>query len=263
MSSQAAQKALRKVVVGGNWKSNGSLDFIKTFVPQVLNQMKFDQNKCDVVVCPTPIHMSLVKSLISDNFKVSSQNVSMHCSGAYTGEFSAKMLKDAGFDWTLTGHSERRQFFGDTSEIVGIKTSQSVKNNLNAIACIGENLNERNENRTIQVCIDQLLPILKHVQDENLWKNIVIAYEPVWAIGTGKTASPDQAQEVHFELREWIRKNVSAKVADEIRIIYGGSVTEKNAKDLIVKQDIDGFLVGGASLKPGFKDIIDSHVLKC
>jgi len=257
-----ATSTVRKVLIGGNWKSNGDQAFMKSFVPNVLNNLKFEDSKCEVVVCPTLLHMSFAKSLISNNVQVSSQNVSMYPSGAFTGEVTSKMVKDMGFNWTLTGHSERRQIFGETSDAVGIKTKEAIAAGLNAIACIGENLNERTENKTIDVCISQLVPILKNICDIKLWKQIVIAYEPVWAIGTGKTATPEQAQEVHLKLREWIENNVSQEVAKEIRIIYGGSVTENNAKDLIVQNDIDGFLVGGASLKAGFTTIVDSHKFK-
>lgn len=255
-------KALRKVLIGGNWKSNGDQAFIKSFVPSVLNTLKFEDSKCEVVVSPTALHMNLVKSLISNNVQVSSQNVSQYPNGAYTGEVTSKMIKDLGFNWTLTGHSERRQYFGESSDVVAVKTKEALAAGLSVIACIGENLTERTENRTVDVCISQLAPILKNISDIKLWKDIVIAYEPVWAIGTGKTASPEQAQEVHFKLREWLGSNVSKEVALETRIIYGGSVTETNAKELITQPDIDGFLVGGASLKPGFTAIVDSHIYK-
>lgn len=256
-------KSLRKVLIGGNWKSNGDANFAKNFVPQVLNNLKFNQDKCEVVVSPTSVHMSLVKSLITTpGIHVSSQNVSQYPAGAYTGEVTPQMLKDLEFNWTLTGHSERRQYFGETSEIVAIKTKNALDSGLNVIACIGENLTEREENRTIDVCIAQLSPIMKTLNDLNAWRNVVIAYEPVWAIGTGKTATPEQAQEVHMHLRNWMRQNLSENVANETRIIYGGSVSDKNAKDLIVQNDIDGFLVGGASLKPAFTDIVASSELK-
>jgi triosephosphate isomerase len=254
---------LRKVLIGGNWKSNGDVQFAKNFVPQVLNKLKFNKNNCEVIVSPASIHMSLVKSLITnEGVHVSSQNVSQYPAGAYTGEVTSKMLKDLDFNWTLTGHSERRQYFGETSEVVAIKTKNALDAGLNVIACIGENLTEREENRTLDVCISQLGPIMKTLNNLGAWKNVVIAYEPVWAIGTGKTASPEQAQEVHMHLRAWLRKNLSETVANETRIIYGGSVTEKNAKDLITQGDIDGFLVGGASLKPAFSDIVESSGLK-
>lgn len=253
----------RKILIGGNWKSNGDANFAKSFIPQVLNNLKFQKDRCEVVVSPSFLHMNLVKSLISlEGIHVCAQNVSQYKAGAFTGEVNPQMLKDMDFHWTLTGHSERRQFFGETSDIVAIKTKNAIDHGMNVIACIGENLTEREEKRTIDVCISQLVPILKTLNDLKAWRNIVIAYEPVWAIGTGKTASPEEAQEVHQKLREWLKTNLSDDIASETRIIYGGSVTDLNAKYLISQSDIDGFLVGGASLKPAFSTIVESNELK-
>jgi triosephosphate isomerase len=248
----------RRVFIGGNWKCNGDSNFIETHV-KFLNDLQFDENKCQVCVCPTMIHLQHVRKILNDKIIVSSQNVSMFDSGAYTGEVSAKLLKDINVHWTLVGHSERRQYFGDTEEVIGHKIKQCLANGVSVIACIGEKLNEREEGRTMDVCIHQLKTIAANVTS---WDNIVIAYEPVWAIGTGKTASPQQAQEVHFEIRKWITSNVSEDVASKIRIIYGGSVTDSNCNELILEKDIDGFLVGGASLKTGFKTIVDTHSRK-
>jgi triosephosphate isomerase len=249
---------MRKVFVGGNWKCNGDINFIKTHMKNVINTLTFDSTKCDVTISPTNLHLELTKSLLDKNSKVqiASQNVSAYPDGAYTGEVSAKQFKDYGIDWAILGHSERRQFFGDTNEIVGKKTKISLDNNLNIIACIGEKLEERESKQTMKVCLEQMEWISKNTKD---WSKVVIAYEPVWAIGTGKTASKEQAQEVHQELRNWISTKVSKEVAQSVRIIYGGSVTDTNANELIGQSDIDGFLVGGASLKAGFKAIVDSY----
>jgi triosephosphate isomerase len=249
---------MRKVFIGGNWKSNGDLNFINNHMKSVINTLKFDTKKCEVIISPTNLHLELVRSLLDKNsaVKISSQNVSAYPDGAYTGEVSAKQLKNYGIDWTIIGHSERRQFFGDTNEVVGKKTKISLENGLNVIGCIGEKLDERESKRTMEVCLSQLESIAKNSAD---WSKVVIAYEPVWAIGTGKTASPQQAQEVHGELRNWISNKVSKEVANAVRIIYGGSVTEQNANELITQADIDGFLIGGASLKPGFNTIVEAH----
>lgn len=249
---------MRKVFIGGNWKSNGDVNFIKNHMKSLINTLTFDASKCEVVISPTTLHLELVRSLLdkNSNVKISSQNVSAFPDGAYTGEVSAKQLKDYGIEWTLIGHSERRQYFGESNEVVGKKTKIALDNGVNAIACIGEKLEERESNRTMEVCLGQLDAIARNTVD---WSKVVIAYEPVWAIGTGKTASKEQAQEVHCELRNWISTKVSKEVAQAVRIIYGGSVTETNANDLIDQTDIDGFLVGGASLKAGFKTIVDSH----
>jgi triosephosphate isomerase len=240
----------RKVFIGGNWKSNGDVQFVSSHV-DFLNSLDFEADKSEVLVAPTFIHLSSVQSRLDSKYLISSQNVSMYDNGAYTGEISSKQLRDLGVNWTIIGHSERRQFFHEDEEVIAKKIKISLSNGLNVVACIGEKLQERQENRTIDVVTAQLKTILDSVDD---WSKVVIAYEPIWAIGTGVTASPEQAQEVHSEIRKI--------VGDKVRIIYGGSVTEKNAGDLIVKDDIDGFLVGGASLKSGFKDIVDAYKKK-
>jgi triosephosphate isomerase len=250
----------RKIFIGGNWKCNGDRKFIKDN-SLFLKSIKFDNSKCDVVICPAFIHLeSTLNELSGSSILVSAQNVSMNDNGAFTGEISAKQLKDLNIKWTLVGHSERRQFFGDTEEVISKKIKISLQNGINVIACIGEKLEERNEGKTLEVCISQMKTIVESV--ENNWDKIVIAYEPVWAIGTGKTATPEMAQEVHQQLRKWIIENINEKIASNIRIIYGGSVTEGNCNSLIKEKDIDGFLVGGASLKSDFSKIILSYEQK-
>lgn len=249
----------RKVFVGGNWKCNGDKNFVRNHCA-VLKAVQFDSNKCEVVICPSSIHLDLALTELSgSNVRVCSQNVSMNENGAFTGEVSAKQLLDFGLNWTLIAHSERRQFFGDDESTIGKKIKLALANNLNIVMCIGEKLEERNENKTMDVCINQLKTLVANVGDSELWNRIVIAYEPVWAIGTGKTATPEMAQEVHQGIRKWMSENVSNEVAQRIRIIYGGSVTEANCNILIKENDIDGFLVGGASLKPEFSKIIMSY----
>ena len=182
--------------------------------------------------------------------------------GAFTGEVSAKLLKDAGINWTLTGHSERRVGFGipgETSAVVGRKTAVALKNGMSVIACIGEQLADREAGTTMNVCSEQLAAIAAELNEAD-WKRVVIAYEPVWAIGTGKVATPEQAEETHGQIRAWIAANVSSAVAHAVRIIYGGSVKGSNCKALIACPNIDGFLVGGASLLPEFVDIIKVNI---
>lgn len=251
---------MKKILIGGNWKSNGDLNFVKNHL-KFINSLTFDKSRCEVVIAPTTLHLGSVKDLLDkkSDVQISSQNVSAFPEGAYTGEVTAKQLKDFGIDWTLVGHSERRQYFGETNEVVGKKVKISLDNGLTVIACIGEKLEERESKKTMEVCLSQIEAIAKSVSD---WKRVAIAYEPVWAIGTGKTATPQQAQEVHGELRNWVSKKVSQDVAKQVRIIYGGSVTEQNAGELITQSDIDGFLVGGASLKSGFKTIVEAHINK-
>jgi len=166
---------------------------------------------------------------------------------------SAAMLLDHQINWVILGHSERRHVFGETDSVVALKTKLALQAGLSVMACIGEKLDEREASKTDEVNARQLAAIRKEVED---WSKVVVAYEPVWAIGTGKTASPEQAQEAHESIRAWLKKNVSAKAANEVRILYGGSVTDANAAELISKPDVDGFLVGGASLKDAFKQIV-------
>ncbi|GFP81744.1 triosephosphate isomerase cytosolic [Phtheirospermum japonicum] len=169
------------------------------------------------------------------------------------------MLVNLDIPWVILGHSERRALLGETSEFVGDKVAYALAQGLKVIACIGETLEQREAGSTVEVVAAQTKAIADRISN---WTNVVLAYEPVWAIGTGKVASPAQAQEVHFELRKWLNKNVSAEVAASTRIIYGGSVNGGNCKELAGQPDVDGFLVGGASLKPEFIDIIKSAEVK-
>jgi len=247
--------ASRNLFVGGNWKCNGTMDFATKFPKDVLHALKFDSSKVEVVVAPSLIHLTTVQqALKGTDVQVSAQNSSLYGPGAYTGELSAQMLVDAAIPWVILGHSERRHVMGETDEVVGKKTALALQSGRSVMACIGELLEERETKRTDEVNARQLAAILKETGDD--WSNIVVAYEPVWAIGTGVTASPEQAQEAHDFVRSWIKSNVSQKAADETRILYGGSVTDKNADELIAKPDVDGFLVGGASLKDAFKEIV-------
>jgi len=245
---------MRKVFIGGNWKSNGNLAFCKKHCEEVLNKISFDKTKTEVVVSPLSIHLSLVKDLIKNDIQVSAQNISLTKEGAFTGEISAIAMKDLGINWTILGHSERRTLYGECNETVANKVIRAEEQGLNSIACIGETKEQREKNETMKV-IQAQLQAIKNVKPD--WSKIVLAYEPVWAIGTGLTATPDQAQEVHNEIRAWLKKEISEKVANETRIIYGGSVSDTTAGDLIKKNDIDGFLIGGAALKPAFKKIVE------
>ena len=185
--------------------------------------------------------------------------------GAYTGELTADLVKDFGIQWTILGHSERRSSVAaESAELVGTKVQIALEAGLNVIACVGESLDERENGRTMEVVKQQLGPIVQATLaagGEAAFKSLVIAYEPVWAIGTGKTASPDQANAVHADIRAWLGSMVNPAVANDMHIIYGGSVKAANCDDLVQKPDIDGFLVGGASLKDEFLKIIQSAAL--
>lgn len=207
----------------------------------------------EVIVAPVSLHIAMAKVMLQDNVKVAAQNISAHGTGAYTGEIAAEQLVDFGLEWTIIGHSERRTLFNEDNETVAKKVANAQEVGLNVILCIGESLEQRESNSTNDVLKEQLNSAKDSVKD---WSKIVIAYEPIWAIGTGKVASTEQAQETHQYIRSWVTENVSEETATSTRIIYGGSVNDKNCKDLIGQADLDGFLVGGASLKPAFQTIV-------
>lgn len=226
-------------------RRNGSNSSIKEIVNN-LNNASLDPNT-EVVVSPPSIFLQTVRESLDKRIGVAAQNVFYKPNGAYTGEISAEQLKDSNIDWAILGHSERRTILKESDETVSLKTKVATEAGISVIWCCGESLEEREAGTTIEVVSKQLESLKSHISD---WSRVVIAYEPIWAIGTGKVATTSQAQEVHKAIREWLAKNVSDKVAEETRILYGGSVNEKNCSELAQQPDIDGFLVGGASLKP-------------
>lgn len=242
--------------VGGNWKCNGTKASIVKLV-DVLNSHEVT-HAVDVVVAPTAAHLGLVQSILTNSaIQVSAQNC-IPAGGAFTGEINAAQVKDLGLDWVIIGHSERRTKYGETDEVVAAKVAAAVQAGLKVIACIGETLDEREAGKTMDVVLRQMAAIDEAYSGTGKgmdWyaTDLVIAYEPVWAIGTGKVATPEQAQEVHAGLRNYL--GVSRA---DTRIIYGGSANDKNCGDLYSQADINGFLVGGASLLPAFNTIIDS-----
>ncbi|CAD6230504.1 GSCOCG00006791001-RA-CDS [Cotesia congregata] len=243
----------RKFFVGGNWKMNGNKKEINDIV-EFLKAGPLDPNVEVVVGCPS-IYLTYTKSILPSNVFISAQNTYKVPKGAFTGEISPAMLVDNGIPWVILGHSERRNVFGENDELIAEKVAHALEAGVKVIACIGEKLEEREANKTEEVVFRQTKAIADKIKS---WDNVVLAYEPVWAIGTGKTASPQQAQEVHDKLRAWFTKNVSQTVSESLRIIYGGSVTADNAQELAKEKDIDGFLVGGASLKPDFVKIVNA-----
>ncbi len=204
------------------------------------------------MVAPPALYLLLVRENLRSGIEVAAQNVFDKPDGAYTGEISAHQLIDSNITWTIIGHSERRTLFGETDAIVSSKTKYALDHKIGVIWCCGESLEQREASQTVDVVTSQLAALKNALgTSPATWTNVVIAYEPIWAIGTGKVATTAQAQEVHAAIRAWLLENVGPEVAEATRILYGGSVNEKNCKDLSKEADIDGFLVGGASLKPG------------
>ncbi|KAF8334462.1 triose phosphate isomerase [Amanita rubescens] len=248
--------AARKFFVGGNFKMNPTTQSGLESLLKNLNQADLDSNT-EVVIAPPTIYLSATKTLVRKDIAVSAQNCHFKESGAYTGEISPKQLVDFEIPYVVLGHSERRTLFGETSEIVAQKVRAALDIGLKVILCIGETLKEREEGKTTQVVETQLKAVVDVVTKESDWSNIVIAYEPVWAIGTGKVATTSQAQEAHVDIRAYLTQVLS--IGETTRVIYGGSVTAANCVELARQNDVDGFLVGGASLKPEFVNIVNSR----
>ncbi|KAJ6551194.1 Triosephosphate isomerase [Mycena capillaripes] len=246
----------RQFFVGGNFKMNPGSVAEKKALIELLNLAQLDP-AVEVVVSPPSLYLIQLKEILRPEIQVAAQNCYYKDSGAFTGEISPCQLKDAGIPYVILGHSERRTLFHETNEIVALKTQAALASSLSVILCIGETLEQRETNQTTKVCSEQLQAAVD-VLKESDWSKIVIAYEPVWAIGTGKVATSTQAQETHADIRAFLSKAVSPAVAQSTRIIYGGSVNKGNCKELALQPDVDGFLVGGASLKPEFVDIINS-----
>lgn len=239
---------MRKPIIAGNWKLNlterDAVELVTT-----LQKALVDITEIDIVVCPVLTAIPVVHDvLLESNIAVGAQNLFWEDSGAYTGEVSAPLLKDIGVEYVIIGHSERRQYFCETNETVNKKIRAALKHGLIPIVCVGEVLAEREANKTFEVIRTQCQESLAGFKTDEI-KQIVIAYEPVWAIGTGKTATPAQAQEVHRFIRQLLVKMHNEDVAETVRIQYGGSVKPENTAELMAEPDIDGALVGGASLK--------------
>ena len=238
---------MRKPIIAGNWKMNKTPEEAKALVTELKPLVK-DAN-CDVVVCVPAVNFAAVKEAAKGSkIKLGAENVHWAKSGAFTGELSADMLKACGVEYVIIGHSERRQYFGETDETVNLRARAAIAAGLTAIVCVGETLEERDAGKLEEVIVRQMNVGLKDVTAADCAK-LVIAYEPVWAIGTGRTATPDQAQEVHALIRATLAKLVGAETAETVRIQYGGSMKPGNAAELLAKKDIDGGLIGGAALK--------------
>jgi len=247
----------RQFFVGGNFKMNPATRDQKKALIKTLNDAEIDPST-EVVIAPPALYLIPVLESIRKEIKVSAQNAYTKEAGAFTGEISPAQLVDAGIPYVILGHSERRTLFSESSELVAQKAQVAIKVGLSVIFCVGETLQQRESGQTAQVVQAQLQALVESIKEPN-WSNIVIAYEPVWAIGTGKVATSAQAQEAHEDIRSFLSKAVSLAVAENTRIIYGGSVTAANCAELAKQADVDGFLVGGASLKPEFIKIINAR----
>jgi len=253
----------RKPIVGGNWKCNPASASALSGLVANFDACAPYLEKCDVYVCPSNLHVGLVMDKFKPGIMVAPQNCNFKGCGAFTGEMAVDQVKDLGMKCVLIGHSERRGEFGlptpkESNALMATKLQYILDQGLMAVFCVGEPLPVREQGiaAVLAECVAQLqdiVPILKALEDKS---RVVIAYEPVWAIGTVVTASPAQAQETHKAIRDWIAKTVDQKTADEIRIQYGGSASAANAPELSACPDIDGFLVGGASMKPEIADIV-------
>jgi len=239
---------MRRPLIAGNWKMNNNREESVELVSR-LKEMISDSGQVEVVVAPPFTALGSVAEAIKGSpILLSAQNIFWEESGAFTGEISPSMLKDIGCRYAIIGHSERRQYFGETNETVNKRLKAALKASLIPIVCVGETLEEREAEKTFSVVEQQIKEGLNALSSNEMEK-VVIAYEPVWAIGTGKTATPDQAQEVHQVIRQLIARIFSEEIAEKIRILYGGSVKPDNVDQLMAQRDIDGALVGGASLK--------------
>jgi triosephosphate isomerase len=239
---------MRRPIIAGNWKMNKTnteaIALVETLIPLVKGV-----SEVEIVVCPTFTALSDVgKLVLGTNIELGAQDVYFEEKGAFTSQISCEMLKDVGCTYVIIGHSERRQYFHETDESVNKKVKMALSNGFKVIVCVGEKLKEREEDKTKDVVEKQVKGALKDISKEQM-ESIVIAYEPIWAIGTGKTATPKQAQEVHAFIRKILRDKYGPETANMVRIQYGGSVKPDNVSDLMVMADIDGGLIGGAALE--------------
>lgn len=238
---------MRHKIVAGNWKMNKNAEETEDLLNELIDKIPHDID-AQVIVAPTFVNLaSAVDHLEFTPITVAAQNMHQNENGAYTGEISADMLKSIGVDTVILGHSERRSYFHETDAILAYKVNTALAHNMKVIFCFGEELKDRQSNQHFNVVENQLRDGLFHIKNDD-WNNIILAYEPVWAIGTGETASPEQAQEMHEFIRNTVRQRYES-IADDVSILYGGSVKPDNAKEIFSKPDVDGGLIGGAALK--------------
>ena len=242
---------MRKNIVAGNWKMNTTFQEAEELIADILEKLETAENQCEVVVCPPSVYLELASDYANDYdnlLSIGAQNVSEHEKGAYTGEIAASMLASMNMQYCIVGHSERRKYFNETNEQLALKVERLLENAIRPIFCCGEQLDEREADQHFKVVETQIKEALFHFSADE-FSNLVIAYEPVWAIGTGKTATAAQAQEMHAFIRRTIAEKYGDKTAGDTTILYGGSCNAGNAKELFANPDVDGGLIGGASLK--------------
>lgn len=239
---------MRRMIIAGNWKMNSNVAETFKLITAIQSNVKAEPENIDVVICPPFTALYTANVSLQESFiKLGAQNIHWEDNGAFTGEISGSFLNDVGCTYAVVGHSERRHIFGETDEMVNKKVLAALRNELIPIVCVGETLSERESGNQKGVVEKQIKAAFAGIHQRDA-ENIVVAYEPVWAIGTGKTATPDQAQEMHHFIRNLIEKLFDAPTANTIRLLYGGSVKASNSADLLIQKDIDGALIGGASL---------------
>jgi len=239
---------MRQKIVAGNWKMNKNAEQTEDLINELIQKLPTD-SKAQVIIAPTFVNLSsAVDHTEFTAIEVAAQNMHQAEGGAFTGEISADMLKNIGVNIVIIGHSERRAYFHETDALLANKVDTALKHDMTVIFCFGEELKDRSTNSHFNIVELQLRDGLFHLP-ESAWSNIVLAYEPVWAIGTGETATPAQAQEMHQFIRETIRKQYGSDIAENVSILYGGSVKPDNAKEIFSQPDVDGGLIGGAALK--------------
>ena len=247
---------MRKKIIAGNWKMNYCVNKAEDFVSEIKDAINTDE--VDVVICPNFVSLDRISDLLDGTkIKLGAQNVHTEDKGAYTGETSVNMLAAVGVKYCIVGHSERRQYFAETNQIVNLKAKKLLEKDINPIVCVGETLEEREANTMFDVVEKQVRESLEGIEETQMKRNVVIAYEPIWAIGTGKTATAEQANEMCKFIREVVAKMYNESVAEAVRIQYGGSVKPANANEILNMSDIDGALVGGASLTNDFVAIVN------
>jgi len=238
---------MRKTIVAGNWKMHKTHSETITLIEEII--LKKQNTSTEIIIAPTFVNLQTAVTISEgNNITVAAQNMHQAEGGAFTGEISASMLTNIGVNTVILGHSERRAYFHETDALLASKVDTALKHNMRVIFCFGEELKDRQMNNHFNVVEYQLRDALFHLQKSD-WSNIILAYEPVWAIGTGETASPEQAQEMHAFIRSLIEKVYGNDVAENVSILYGGSVKPENAKEIFSKKDVDGGLIGGAALK--------------